>query len=135
MDAIVAALADQQAELSGLLTDLDEADWRRSSRCEGWTVADVVLHLAQTDEMAVASANGRFDEVLEELAGGLAHAGSVDDGVDLMVARERGGLGPAVRERWRTGADALHQVLVGCDPHRRVVWLAERPPVLGWLIR
>ena len=107
MEAIVAALAAQQAELSGLLSGLDERDWERPSRCEGWTVADVVLHLAQTNEMAVASARGRFAEALHELAGGLGGAGSVDDGADLMVARERGQPAPVVCERWRTSADAL----------------------------
>ena len=124
MEAIVAALAAQQAELSGLLSGLDERDWERPSRCEGWTVADVVLHLAQTNEMAVASARGRFAEALHELAGGLGGAGSVDDGADLMVARERGQPAPVVCERWRTSADALCQTLGSCDPHQRVAWVA-----------
>ncbi|TML61120.1 MAG: hypothetical protein E6G17_09805, partial [Actinobacteria bacterium] len=90
LDTIVAALADQQAELSTLLVDLDEPGWQRPSRCEGWTVADVVLHLAQTNEMALASARGRLAEAMGELAGDLAPASSIDDGADLMVARERG---------------------------------------------
>ncbi|MEY2588161.1 MAG: hypothetical protein QOJ67_145, partial [Acidimicrobiaceae bacterium] len=60
MDEVIAALADQQAELSGLLSGLDETGWQRASRCDGWTVADVVLHLAQTNELAVGSATGRF---------------------------------------------------------------------------
>jgi Mycothiol maleylpyruvate isomerase N-terminal domain len=59
LDAIVAAVADQQAELAGLLSGLGELDWQRPSRCEGWTVADVVLHQAQTNDLAVASAQGR----------------------------------------------------------------------------
>src|SRR5260370_39838048 len=60
MDDILTALAEQDDELDGLLAGLDEAGWARPSRCEGWTVADVVLHLAQTDEMTVASAERRF---------------------------------------------------------------------------
>ena len=114
MDTIVTALADQQAELSALLVGLDEPGWQRPSRCEGWTVADVVLHLAQTNEMAVASARGRFAEAMSELAGGLAPASSVDDGADLMVARERG------MPPW----EDLAKVLRACDPGRRVVWVA-----------
>ena len=50
MDPVVTALADQQAELTDILGGLDDADWQRPSRCEGWTVADVVLHLAQTND-------------------------------------------------------------------------------------
>src|SRR5258707_768114 len=60
MDDILTALAEQDDELDGLLAGLDEAGWARPSRCEGWTVPDVVLHLAQTDEMTVASAERRF---------------------------------------------------------------------------
>src|SRR5207245_2894880 len=48
MDAILTALAEQQAELLGLLAPLDDSGWQRPSACEGWTVADVVLHVAQT---------------------------------------------------------------------------------------
>ena len=54
------ALEEQHAELAGLLEGLDDDGWAAPSRCEGWTVADVVLHLAQTDEMALASAEGRL---------------------------------------------------------------------------
>jgi uncharacterized protein (TIGR03084 family) len=124
MDAIVAALGEQQAELSGLLTGLDERDWQRPSPCEGWSIADVVLHVAQTNELAVASATGRFAEEVNELTRGVGPASSVDDGADRMVARERGQTGRAVGERWETSAQDLRQVLGKCDPHQRVVWVA-----------
>jgi uncharacterized protein (TIGR03084 family) len=96
----------------------------RSSRCEGWTVADVVLHLAQTNELAVASAEGRFAEALAQLTGGAGPAASVDDGADRMVEAERGQPGPAVGDRWRASANALLDALGRCDPHKRVVWVA-----------
>jgi uncharacterized protein (TIGR03084 family) len=124
MDQVVTALAEQHAELSTLLAPLGDADWQRPSRCEGWTVADVVLHLAQTDEMAIASADGRFGETVERLAGDLGPANDVDDAVALMVASERGQSGPMVRQRWEAGADELRRALRASDPHRRVQWLA-----------
>ncbi|HMC53274.1 MAG TPA: maleylpyruvate isomerase family mycothiol-dependent enzyme [Acidimicrobiales bacterium] len=125
MEAIVAALAEQQDELAGLLSELEGPDWQRPSRCEGWTVADVVLHLAQTNELAVASAGGGFSQALGALSDGAAGpAGSVDDGAALMVERERGQPGAAVAARWQAGAGALCQVLRGCDPHVRVAWVA-----------
>jgi len=49
METIVTALADQQAELSDLLSPLDEPGWEGPTRCEGWTVADVVLHLLRNE--------------------------------------------------------------------------------------
>lgn len=127
---IVAALAEEQAGLSSHLSVLDEQDWQRPSRCEGWTVCDVVLHLAQTNELAAASADGRLAEAMAELAGGAAGGapggGSVDDGADLLVARERGQPASAVRDRWKTGADVLCRRLDDTDPHERLEWVAGR---------
>ena len=46
--------------MDGLLAELDDDGWARPSACEGWSVADVVLHLAQTNEMAIGSARGDY---------------------------------------------------------------------------
>src|SRR2546423_6119716 len=120
----MAALADKQRKLSGLLEPLDERDWQRPSRCDGWTVADVVLHLAQTNEMAIGSVQGRLAEVLADLTGGIGPASSVDDGAALMVARERGGSAADLRDRWQRSADTLRRALLESDPHQRVEWVA-----------
>ena len=124
MEGIVAALGEQHAELAALLDRLDDAGWQRPTRCQGWAVADVVLHLAQTDELALASARGRFAEGLEVLAGGLGRHGNVDDGAAALVARERGLPTSVLSERWRTGAANLRDELAASDPHRRVDWVA-----------
>jgi uncharacterized protein (TIGR03084 family) len=124
MQAILSALEEQHAELAALLDPLDTAGWERPTRCEGWTVADVVLHLAQTDELALASARGQYDEGLDVLAGGLDGHGNVDDGAAAIVARERGGPHDALLERWRTGAVALRDALTESDPHQRVAWVS-----------
>ena len=124
MQTVLTALADQHAELAALLEPLGDADWARDTRCEGWDVADVVLHLAQTDELALASAEGRFADGLEALAGGLERQGNVDDGAGAMVARERGMPNAALQARWTTSAAALRDALGASDPHRRVDWVA-----------
>ena len=124
MDAVLNALEEQHAELAGLLDGLDAADWQRATPCEGWTVADVVLHLAQTDELALASLEDRFAEGLEVLAGGVSPQPNVDDGAAALVARERGVAPDALRERWRSGSAALRGSLATDDPHRRVGWVA-----------
>jgi len=124
VDDIVGALAEQQAELLGLVVGLDEDGWQRPSRCEGWSVADVVLHVAQTNEMAIASARGRFADYLNEIGRNVGPASSVDEGADLMVARERGVPGAVVRDRYEAGANELHDVLAATDPHLRVEWVA-----------
>ncbi len=124
MDAVVDALAAQQAELSGLLGNLAEADWSAPTRCDGWDVSDVVLHLAQSDEMAIASATGRFAEAVAELTPGAGPSRSVDEGVALIVARERGLPTAELLERWSSGASRLLAVLDAMDLSTRVRWVA-----------
>ena len=124
MQAIVSALTEQHAELAAVLDRLDDAEWQLPTRCEGWTVADVVLHLTQTDELARASAEARFAEGLDVLASGLDRPGTVDEGAAALVDRERGLPNAALLARWRSAADALRGVLAVSDPHRRVDWVA-----------
>jgi uncharacterized protein (TIGR03084 family) len=125
VQAVIDALAEQHRELADLVSDLDEQDWRRPTRCEGWTVADVVLHLAQTDELAIMSARGELTDMLAPLVDGVPPAGSIDDGADVAVARERGQPGSFVFERWQSDAEALRQALGDCDPSDRVMWIAS----------
>lgn len=120
----VAALAEQHAELAALLADLGPGDWGRSSPCDGWDVADVVLHLAQTDEMAASSLRGRFDEVIGRLTADLPPAGSVDDGAGLMVTHQRD-IGPeAIHARWLAASADLRAAIDATDLHARVTWVA-----------
>jgi len=126
VDDVVAALADQQAELTGILAPIGDADWQRPSRCEGWTVADVVLHLAQTNEMAIASVDGRMPEYLAEVGRSLAGSGpsNVDDGAALMVANERDRPLADLKARWQTTVEEFLGRLKDADFHRRVTWVA-----------
>lgn len=124
MDKVVAAVAAQQDELGSIVSSLDEAGWQHPSRCDGWSVADVVLHLAQTDEMAVASLQGRFGEVLDAFTAAMGAATSSDDGAAHLVASERGEPGPALLRRWQASANALLAELRDADPGRRVAWVA-----------
>lgn len=124
MDDITGALEEQQAELTGLLAGLDEDGWTRPTRCEGWDVADVVLHVVQTNDMAVASAEDRLAEFYDRALAGARPAADVDDGAAAMVELERGLPRAELVERWTTGADHLLALLRSGDPHRRVTWVA-----------
>jgi uncharacterized protein (TIGR03084 family) len=124
MDEILAALDEQQAELDGLINPVDDAAWLRPSRCDGWTVADVVLHLAQTNEMAVGSLTGTFDEVLLRMTDGLRASSDIDDGAGLMVEKERGAAPADVYARWRSGVDQMMAGYRAANPHDRVQWVA-----------
>lgn len=123
MEAVVSALRAQQAELAGYVADLDAEGLLRPSRCRGWTVADVLVHLAQTDEMAVASVTGQLGSFVERTAEGLAPVGSVDEWAAAYVDLQRGEP-TADRDRWVAGAEAQADAFARCDPDARVEWVA-----------
>ena len=43
-------LLRQRDRLAGLLAGLDDAQWTAASRCEGWSVQDVIAHLVGTNQ-------------------------------------------------------------------------------------
>jgi len=113
------ALAAEHDAFGALLSGLGDDDWRAPTRCAGWDVADVVVHVSQSDELAVASLTGRLDAVV----GAFRASGSVDDAADAMV-REAQGLPPAqIRERWLARSTELRRMIVADDDRRRVPWV------------
>src|SRR5437016_2144461 len=124
MQSVLDALNDQRQELDGILSDLDDGTWSTPTpRCPGWTVADVVLHLAQSDEMAIASAEGTFAGFVAARGGG-AFVADVDAAAALAVGAERGQPSTALHTRWSTSAAAQHASLAACDPSQRLQWVA-----------
>lgn len=124
MDDIVAALDDQQVELDEILRGFDAVEWASPSRCAGWTKSDVILHLAQTNEMAIGSLTGTYDEVLNGFIDELDFASNVDDGAGLMVEKERGATGAEVYERFQQTVSDLMGLFWAADAHDRVQWVA-----------
>ena len=127
MDGILSALAEQVAELDGLVRDLDEAGFALPSRCPDWSISDVLVHLAQTNEMTVASAEGRFTEeaaAFGNRAGSVPPGSDIDDLAGLAVAADRGRSGKEVYERWRGSSAAQAAALGACDAGTRLPWVA-----------
>jgi len=127
MDGMLAALAEQVEELDGLVRDLDEDGLARPSRCPGWSISDVLLHVAQTNEMTVASAERRFTEeaaAFGNRAGTAAPGATIDDLAGMAVAAERGRSGKEVYERWRASSAAQAAALGACEAGTRLPWVA-----------
>jgi uncharacterized protein (TIGR03084 family) len=125
MNDIFEALREQHQELLSMVTGLSEDQLALPSACQAWSVSDVLLHLAQTNEMAAASARGQ----LAGVAGGSANSDSrvvtdVEDNVAHAVERERGASGNEVLARWAKSADDMVDALEACDPATRVQWVA-----------
>jgi uncharacterized protein (TIGR03084 family) len=123
IDPAVTALVDEQHALDDHLDGLDDRGWEAPSRCAGWSVSDVVLHLAQTNEMAVASLEGTMPQFLERMAEGLPPAADVDAGAAAMVERERGAPPAEVRARWDASVAALRDGFAATDLGARVTWV------------
>jgi uncharacterized protein (TIGR03084 family) len=125
MDAIVDDLAAQHAELHSLVERCTEADWPRPTPCEGWDVADVLLHLVQTDELAIASARGDLDRFRDGFLGTRDETSlTVDAAAAAQVEIERAIGGAAILSRWERSSESLLAELRAGDPHRRVTWVA-----------
>lgn len=49
------AFAAEASELDRFLSELSPEEWTQPSACAGWSISDVVLHLAQSEEGVVSS--------------------------------------------------------------------------------
>jgi uncharacterized protein (TIGR03084 family) len=124
MDPALEALADQHSETASLVHGLTDDDAKSATRCTGWSVADVLLHLAQSDELAIASLMGALGDASIDGGGGWSQGRSVDESVAAMVTRDRGAPFVDVLERWTSGASRLREVLAAMDLSIRVQWVA-----------
>jgi uncharacterized protein (TIGR03083 family) len=108
------------------LRGLDTAGWNAASHCEGWSVRDVLAHLAAGEVYNQACLDGTLAQL--DFSGGI-------DGWNARAVAERRSWTPGevlqewsrrqadVRERWgRLGADAQIPTSVGPYPLRLQVW-------------
>lgn len=115
-DAVIDDYAGETARLEGILGLLTEDQWLTESGASGWSVADVVLHLAQSEEGVVASVGGSGPR---EAA---AAAGNVDGWAARMVDAERA-TAEQVFTRWRRARDAAVEALRAADPRVTLEWV------------
>ena len=106
----------EAVRLESILGLLTEAQWLTESGAGGWSVADVVLHLAQSDEGVAVSVGGANPRE------GAAAVGAVDGWAARMVDAERAA--PAqVFTRWRRARDAAVEALRAADPRVPLQWV------------
>jgi uncharacterized protein (TIGR03084 family) len=127
VDELLTALAAQHAELAELIDQCSSDDWERPTACAGWDVADVLLHLALTDELAIASARGELPPLAHGLMGSHeAGALSVDEAAAAQVAADRPAGGEAIRRRWHDASRGMLAAFDAADPHQRVTWVTNQ---------
>ena len=109
----------EQDRLHDILAGLDEAQWMSPSGAAGWTIADVVLHLAQSEESVVVTGSGG------DLRTGLGQAsgGTVGERVAALVSAERAAPDVAFG-RWQRARQAALDALRTADPDQPLAWVA-----------
>jgi uncharacterized protein (TIGR03084 family) len=110
-------LIAEQDRLEAILSGLDDEEWNSPSGAPGWTIADVVLHLAQSEEAVVLTTSQTVG------AGTWRPGESVDDQVEQMVRAQRDAA-PVIFARWRAARRASVAALAAADPEVRFGWAA-----------
>ena len=105
-------LSAEQDALEAVLAALDQDVWCHPSGAAGWTVADVVLHLAQTEEYVIASVTGNEAALLIRDRDGPP----LDELMDRLVAAQRCAPPTTVFSRWQTARRAALAGLRACPP-------------------
>jgi uncharacterized protein (TIGR03084 family) len=114
--AIFDDLAAEQDRLEEILGGLSASQWASPSAAAGWSVTDVVLHLAQSEEGVVASATGRGRDLRPD------RGRSVDEAMDDRVREERAAPEEVFR-RWREARRAAVAALRAADPAVPLTWV------------
>ncbi|MBO2449438.1 maleylpyruvate isomerase family mycothiol-dependent enzyme [Actinomadura barringtoniae] len=112
LDDLAAEYAALDSVLSGLTPDL----WARPSLADGWSVADVILHLAQSEELVLASVSSQAQHNFRD------GDNDLDDVMDRAVASERGASGADILARWRKASSEVHATLSACPPGEKIAW-------------
>jgi len=123
LDAVLADLNAEGAELEGVVTGLADADWARATPAAGWTVAHQIAHLAWTDAIATLAATDAvaFQAAVQDA---LARSGTYVDDAAAEGAQQR----PAeLLAGWRAGRAALTTALRSVPDGARLPWFG--PPM------
>ena len=118
-------LEAEQDRLADILTGLSEAQWATASMAPGWTVRDVVVHLAQGEEMALARLSGAPNPAAHDPAP-TQHdqdGRTVEQIMAALVEADPATPAQALR-RWQQARGPAMDLLRAADPQRRIEWAA-----------
>ncbi|MET8861845.1 maleylpyruvate isomerase N-terminal domain-containing protein [Nonomuraea sp. NPDC004580] len=90
----------EAARLDRFFSGLDEAGWARPSRCSGWSVRDVLAHLAGEELYNHACLDGTVPDLMARLAA--EGVSDYNDFNELSVRQRRSLPIGQVLEEWRT---------------------------------
>jgi uncharacterized protein (TIGR03084 family) len=118
LDALVDDLEAEHRSLHDLLVDLSDDDWLRPTPSWQWDVRDTVAHLADTDEVALATMHGEA----QSLSARSAASASPEDVTYAGVLKGRRMRGTDVFAWWQRTTAIEHDALRALEPSQRVPW-------------
>ena len=120
---IAAPVLRQRRRLGEVLAGLDAAQWDAPTRCEAWTVRDVIAHLAGTNQFWVLSATSALAGTPTRFLEGFDPVATPAQ----LVDRTKDSSADDVLAGYLEGVDALAACLEGLDEQQ---WsaTAEAPP-------
>jgi uncharacterized protein (TIGR03084 family) len=118
LDALVDDLEAEHRTLRDLLVGLSDDDWLRPTPSWQWDVRDTVAHLADTDEVAMATMRGEP----QSLTARSAASASPEDVTYAGVLKGRRQRGAEVFAWWEHTTTTERAALRALDPSQRVPW-------------
>lgn len=114
--SLVDDLEAEHAALDALVADLTEEQWRTPSAAAGWSIADTVVHLVMSDELAVKSVQGDGKKWFEEA---MANPGAALTRQDDAAASRTGA---DILKWWREVRSELIDGLRAVPKGARLYW-------------
>lgn len=128
LNALVADLRDEGAEIDGLVRGLGREAWATPTPAAGWTVAHQVAHLAWTDQRALLAATdpAAFHAEVARFAG-IVPPDRLDELVDQFA--DEGAQAPPdeLLAEWRQGRADLAETLLELPVGTKLPWYG--PPM------
>lgn len=117
---------EEAATLATATATLADADFALKTLFKGWTIGDVIGHLAFFDRVALLSLTDEaaYERVAAPVAALIARGGALVEAQRDWIAGDLGGAsGRALRDIWAEGAARLADAFAGADPRARLKWL------------
>lgn len=123
LEQVLTDLSAEGDALDALVSGLDEAGWRTATPAEGWDVATTIVHLAWTDECAIAAGTNK-----EAWDGLILKAMADPNGfVDVEAFEGAKATGAEILARWQAGRPALTTMLREYPAGQKLPWYG--PPM------
>lgn len=127
VDALVADLRDESAEIDALVSELSAEGWATPTPAGGWTVAHQVVHLAWTDQRALLAVKDPAAFQAELAAAVKGSRERLERLVDMAAAEGARGEHSTLLADWRHGRADLAGALVQVPDGTKLPWYG--PPM------